>query len=82
MGNYNTGKIFMSEGLYAILVGYLLINTFRLSRNIFNFSEYLKESDEEKKLDSLKNRPGKISITSFIFFLIGWVILVTRNSYL
>ena len=82
LGNYNTAKIFFSEGLYAILVGYFLINTFRLSRNIFNFSEYLKESDEEKKLESLKNIPAKISIPSFIFFLIGWLVLVTRNSYI
>ncbi|MDB4584372.1 mechanosensitive ion channel, partial [Draconibacterium sp.] len=82
LGNYNTGKIFLSEGLYAILVGYLLINTFRLSRNIFSFSDYLKESDEEKKLDTLKNRPNKISIPSFIFFFVGWVVLVTRNSYI
>lgn len=81
LGNYNTGKIFMSEGIYTALVGYLLLNTFRLSQNIFAFSDFLKDSDEEKKLESLKNRPNKISISSILFFLVGWLILVTRNSY-
>lgn len=81
IGNYNTGKILMTGGLYTVLVGYLLINAFRLTQNIYVFSEYFKESDEEKDLDSLKNRPDKISLLSFSVFLTGWIILITRNSY-
>jgi hypothetical protein len=65
IGNYNTGKILMTGGIYTVLVGYLLINAFRLSNNIYVFSEYFKESEEEKHLDSLKNRPDKISLLSF-----------------
>lgn len=80
-GNYNTGKILMTEGIFTILVGYLLINTFRFLRSIFVFSEFLKESDEEKKLEVLSNKPAKISVVSFTFFLTGWLFLISRNSY-
>lgn len=82
LGNYNTGKIFMSEGIYTVIVGYFLINTFRLSKNIFDYSEFLKESDEEKSLDTLRNRPYKVSVLGFIFFIGAWLTLLTRNSYL
>ena len=80
-GNYNTGKVLMTEGIFTVIVGYLLINTFRLSRDIIVFSGYLKESDEVKKPGDLSTRPGRISLASFTFFLVGWIILITRNSY-
>jgi small-conductance mechanosensitive channel len=81
IGNYNAGKILMTGGIYTVLVGYLLINAFRLTHNVYVFSEYLKETDEVKHLDSLKNRPDKISLLSFSVFLFGWIILISRNSY-
>jgi small-conductance mechanosensitive channel len=81
IGNYSAGKILMTGGVYTVLVGYLLINAFRLTQNIYVFSEFLKETDEEKHLDRLKNRPDKISFFSFSVFLSGWIILITRNSY-
>jgi small-conductance mechanosensitive channel/drug/metabolite transporter superfamily protein YnfA len=81
IGNYNTGKILMAVGLFTVLVGYLLINAFRLAQNIYAFSEYFKESEDEKNLENLKNRPDKISLLSFSVFLIGWIIIITRNSY-
>jgi small-conductance mechanosensitive channel/drug/metabolite transporter superfamily protein YnfA len=81
IGNYNTGKILMAVGLFTVLVGYLLINAFRLTQNIYVFSDYFKESEEEKNLENLKNRPDKISLLSFSVFLIGWIIIITRNSY-
>jgi small-conductance mechanosensitive channel len=81
IGNYNTGKILMTGGIYTVLVGYLLINAFRLAQNIYDFSEYFKETEEEKHLDSLKNRPDKISLLSFSVFVTGWIVLITRNSY-
>jgi potassium-dependent mechanosensitive channel len=81
IGNYNAGKILMTGGIYTVLVGYLLINAFRLTHNIYVFSEYFKETEEEKHLDNLKNRPDKISLLSFLVFLTGWIILISRNSY-
>lgn len=81
IGNYNTGKILMTAGLFTVLVGYLLINAFRLTQNIYIFSEYFKETEEEKNLENLKNRPNKISLLSFSVFLAGWIIIIARNSY-
>lgn len=81
IGNYNTGKILMTVGLFTVLVGYLLINAFRLTQNIYIFSDYFKESDEDRNLENLKNRPDKISLLSFSVFLSGWIILIARNSY-
>jgi small-conductance mechanosensitive channel len=81
IGNYNTGKILMTVGLFTVLVGFLLINAFRLTQNIYIFSEYFKESEEDKNLENLKNRPDKISFLSFSVFLIGWIVLIARNSY-
>ena len=81
LDNYNTGKILMTVGLFTILVGYLLINAFRLTQNIYVFSEYFKETDEDRNLENLKNRPDKISFLSFMVFLIGWIVLIARNSY-
>ncbi|PKB15890.1 mechanosensitive ion channel family protein [Flavobacterium sp. 5] len=81
MGNYNLGKILMINGLITILMYYLFTNTYKLMVVILNYTKYLGETEEEKKMDiaSIEN----IQISSSVIFILvaGWIVSIGKNSY-
>ena len=79
-GNYNTAKIYLTTGIYTALIGYLLIHSYKLLKDILRFSEYLRESDEVRDPEELIGVQNKITVGNYIFFIIGWYILNSRNS--
>lgn len=81
IGNYNLSKIFMTIGLFNILIAIMLMSTFHLLNEIGQLSEYLKESEGVKKINFKTLEFYKISKGYALLFFIGWIILVNRNSY-
>jgi len=80
-GNYNFAKVLITIGLFNIFIAIMLLSTFHLTKDIGLYSEYLKDSDEEKKLNLKSIEYHKISKKYVFLFVLGWFILVARNSY-
>jgi potassium efflux system protein len=49
LGNYNLSKIFMTIGLFNILIAVILMSTFHLLNEIRQFYEHLKETESIQK---------------------------------
>ncbi|HQV35397.1 MAG: mechanosensitive ion channel [Flavobacterium sp.] len=81
LGNYNFAKVIITIGLYNIFIAIMLLSTFHLTKDIGLYSEYLKDSDEEKKLNLKTIEYHKISKKYVFLFVLGWFILVARNTY-
>lgn len=80
-GNYNFAKVLITIGLFNIFIAIILLSTFHLTKDIGLYSEYLKDSDEEKKLNLKSIEYHKISKKYVFLFVLGWFILVARNTY-
>lgn len=80
-GNYNFAKVLITIGLFNIFIAIMLLSTFHLTKDIGLYSEYLKDSDEEKKLNLKSIEYHKISKKYVFLFVLGWFILVARNTY-
>ena len=79
-GNFNLSKLFLNNGYFTILIAYFFVWTYYLINDIKAFSLYLKNSDEEK--GELELDPEKKSgLFVYLIFFIGWIVLITRNSY-
>ncbi|HWS59698.1 MAG TPA: mechanosensitive ion channel domain-containing protein, partial [Flavobacterium sp.] len=80
IGNYNTGKMFMTNGFFTVMIAYLMIWTFYLGNDIKVLSLYLKETDEEREV-LLLNPNKKNGLIFYLLLFIGWFLLTSRNSY-
>ncbi|MEZ0183364.1 mechanosensitive ion channel family protein [Flavobacterium oncorhynchi] len=80
--NYNLGKLLAINGIITVLMYYLFTTTYRLLADIINYSNYLRESNEEKLLNS--NELEQISTNPKIntLFVLGWLVSIGKNSYL
>ncbi|WP_121329484.1 MULTISPECIES: hypothetical protein [unclassified Flavobacterium] len=68
--NYNLGKLLMVNGIVTVLMYYLFTNTYRLIIDIINYSNFLRETNEEKQLNISELEKIKFSPkvnTLFIF---------------
>lgn len=82
LGNYSLGKLLMVNGLITVLMCYLFTNTYKLIILVINYSKYLSETDEEKKIDI--RTIEEVNHSSFIIFIfvLGWIVSIGKNSYL
>ena len=80
-GNYNVSKIFMTLGIYNILIAVCLLSTFHLINDIALFSGYISDTEDEKKISFTHLQLYTINKGYTILFIVAWVILVNRNSY-
>lgn len=79
--NYNLGKLLMVNGIITILMYYLFTNTYRLIADIINYSNFLRETNEEKQLEINDLEKVNFTTKTNILFLIGWLISIGKNSY-
>ncbi|MFB9076631.1 mechanosensitive ion channel family protein [Flavobacterium procerum] len=79
--NYNLGKLLMVNGVITILMYYLFTNTYRLVVDIINYSNFLRETNEEKQLEINELEKVNFNNNTNILFLIGWLISIGKNSY-
>jgi small-conductance mechanosensitive channel len=80
-GYYNLSKILMTNGIYTALIGYLLIATFRLSKDIIIFSNYMKDRAEEKHPEEINIETHKITAGVGILFIAGWITIFSKNTF-
>jgi len=79
---YNLSKILMTYGYFTILIAYQLIWAFGLSLDVLNFYKYLNRSEEEDLLaNSIEPKEFKVQKFIYILFVLGWYVLISRNSY-
>lgn len=81
-GQYNVSKLLMTNGFFAILLGFLMVWTYRLTNDMFVFSFNLKEKDDEKDEKLIESTNHKIPFIIYLAFFAGWFVLTTKNSYL
>lgn len=80
-GYYNIGKVFLTSGIYTVLTGYFLLHSYKFMKDILRFSEFLKNAEGERDTDRLLDEKNRISAGNYFFFILGWFILISRNSY-
>lgn len=81
-GSYDLGKISMTNGVYTLFILTSFLYTFHLFNDIIIFSNYLKETDEDKKISILTDSNKKtIPKRIYFLFLVGWLIITERNNY-
>lgn len=80
--SYNLSKILMTNGYFTLLIVYQLVWSFGLSVDTFNFSKHLTNFQEDEYDNELKGK-GEFRMPLFVYFLfiLGWYILVSRNTY-
>jgi len=81
-GSYDLGKISITNGVYTLFILASFLYTYNLFNDIIIFSNYLKDTDEEKKIDSLtdpNNNP--IPKRIYVLFFIGCLLITRRNNY-
>jgi len=71
----------MVNGIITILMYYLFTNTYRLIADIINYSNFLRETNEEKQLEINDLEKVNFTTKTNILFLIGWLISIGKNSY-
>lgn len=81
-GNYDLSKISMTNGVYTLFILASFLYTYHLFNDIINFSNYLKETEDDKKINSLTD-PNNNPIPKRIYslFFIGWLLITKRNNY-
>ncbi|WP_281633374.1 mechanosensitive ion channel family protein [Flavobacterium luteolum] len=79
--NYNLGKLLMVNGIITVLMYYLFSNAYRLLADIINYSNLIRERNEEGQLAINKLEHITFNRTQNILFLISWIITVGKNSY-
>ncbi|MDZ7614750.1 MAG: mechanosensitive ion channel [Flavobacteriaceae bacterium] len=72
----------MANGLFTVLIGYMLYNTLQILMDIRKYSDYLNQPDEEKNLNTEVKEPYKIPGFTYVLFVILWITLLFRNTYL
>jgi small-conductance mechanosensitive channel len=80
-GNYNVSKMFMTLGIYNILIAVSLLSTFHIINDMALFSGYISDTEDEKKISFTSMQLYSINKGYTVLFIIAWLILVNRNSY-
>lgn len=78
--HFNFGKMTMSIGIFTLLIWKQFTYTFYFFKEILHFSNFLKESDEEKKIDVLYENNNFLSNTIKKVFFLAWVVLTVSNN--
>lgn len=79
--NYNLGKLLMVNGIITVLMYYLFSNAYRLLIDIINYSNFIRERNEEKQLAINELEHISFNKTHNALFIICWIITVGKNSY-
>lgn len=80
-GNYNVSKIFMTLGIYNILIAVSLLSTFHIINDMALFSGYISDTEDEKKISFTSMQLYTINKGYTVLFVVAWLVLVNRNSY-
>jgi small-conductance mechanosensitive channel len=80
-GNYNVSKMFMTLGIYNILIAVSLLSTFHIINDMALFSGYISDTEDEKKISFTSMQLYSINKGYTVLFFIAWLVLVNRNSY-
>jgi small-conductance mechanosensitive channel len=80
-GNYNLSKILITLGILTILIGYLTIYTYIFCRDIINFTNHIIESETKNDINFIVSDNFKVTKGFYFVFIIGWIIIINRNSY-
>lgn len=79
---YNLSKILMANGFFTVLLAYQLIWAFGLSLDVLNFSKFFSKSNEDDQFENQISIKGfKTSFFVYVLFVIGWYVLLCRNTY-
>ncbi len=81
-GGYDFAKSLMSNGLYTIVVAFLLLWTLRLWNETLRISyHYFHGSEEEKRPLTDLNFNNTFPGYFYLLFFAGWVVLIARTTY-
>jgi potassium-dependent mechanosensitive channel len=84
VGNYNLGKILVTNGIFTIFLAFAFFGTYHKIVDIIKFSNFIKvpEDEEEKRELNFKNyEVHKISFVTYLILVLGWFTLIFRSSY-
>lgn len=79
--NYNLGKLLMVNGVITVLMYYLFSNAYRLLVDIINYSNFVRQQNEEKQLNLNELEQVRFNKSHNALFIICWIITVGKNSY-
>lgn len=82
-GNYNLGKYIITLSIIALFLSYLLIANINLMRDLYNYSEYLKNGEEKENLaiHTTGYREPNLNLLLYIFVGFGMFFLMFRSSF-
>jgi len=82
-GGYNQAKTFMTSGVFAVVVAYLLFRSAWVGNNAVQLSLHFLKGGEEDSHGTSRANSEKMAtpLLFYILFLAGWFILISRNFY-
>ena len=78
-GAYNFSKLLMINGYFTLFIFFFLYISFSLSKDIFNFSKYLKE-DHDEQLKTVEETT-RLTPMMYLLLFVGWYYLISRNTF-
>lgn len=81
-GNYNFGKALALNGLFTVLIGYMLYNTYWIIFGIRKYTKYVNLLAEEKDINMNFKDRDEVPVFVYVLFVFGWFFLLFRNSSL
>ena len=83
LGNYNLGKVMVTNGVFIIFLSHLLLVTIYRILDIIKFSDYLKEPEDDQEVEINLNsyESHEIGGVKLLILILGLFVLIFRNSF-